>query len=50
LSEEEATQNLKDVPFDLRHYRCIVYEDSISGADRLQEGLRNTLKQELGGR
>jgi len=44
------TQNLKDVPFDLRHYRCIVYEDSISGADKLREGLGNTLKQELGER
>jgi len=42
------TQNMKDVPFDLRHYRCIIYEDSISGADKLREGLKKTLKQELG--
>lgn len=41
------TQNLKDLPFDLKHYRCIVYEDSISGADRLKEGLANTLKKEF---
>lgn len=39
------TQNLKDFPFDLKHYRCIVYEDSVAGAERLKEGLMNTLKK-----
>ncbi len=38
------TQDLKDVPFDLKHYRCIVYEDSVAGAEKLKEGLMNTLK------
>lgn len=42
------TQKLEDVPFDLRHYRCIVYKDSISGGEKLQYELRNTLKRELG--
>lgn len=37
------TQDLKDVPFDLRHYRCIDYEDSVAGAEKLNEGLMNTL-------
>lgn len=35
------TQNLNDIPFDLRHYRIIVYQDSISGSDKL----KNTLKE-----
>ncbi len=41
------TQNLDDVPFDLKHYRCIVYEDSISGAENLKEALKNTLREQL---
>lgn len=41
------TQELNDVPFDLRHYRCIVYEDSISGAEKLKEGIKSTLKEKL---
>ncbi|CAD6491672.1 MAG: hypothetical protein CHKLHMKO_00176 [Candidatus Argoarchaeum ethanivorans] len=39
------TQDLKDIPFDLKHYRCIVYEDSVAGAEKLKEGLMNTLKK-----
>ena len=39
------TQNLEDVPFDIRHYRCIVYQDSV---ERLEEGLRRTLHEVLG--
>jgi len=41
------TQNIDDVPFDLQHYRCLVYEDSISGAQTLEEKLKNTLKEQL---
>lgn len=37
------TQDINDVPFDLRHYRCLVYEDSIAGADKLKEGLLKTI-------
>lgn len=40
-------QDLKDVPFDLKHYRCIVYEDSVAGAEKLKEGLMNTLKNTI---
>lgn len=43
------TQNLEDVPFDLRHYRCIVYEDSIFGAQELKNRLKNTLKEQVNG-
>lgn len=39
------TQELKDVPFDLKPYRCIVYEDSVAGAEKLKEGLMNTVKK-----
>jgi len=39
------TQDLRDVPFDLEHYRCIVYEDSVAGAEKLKKGLMNTLKK-----
>ena len=42
------TQDLKDLPFDLKHYRCIVYEDSVAGGNKLNEGLKNTLKEVLG--
>ncbi|MBW9220912.1 hypothetical protein KKP91_01705 [Methanothermococcus sp. SCGC AD-155-M21] len=38
------TQNLEDVPFDIKHYRCIDYEDSVAGAEKLKERLTNTLK------
>lgn len=41
------TQDIDDMPFDLKHYRCIVYEDSISGAQTLEEKLKNTLKEQL---
>lgn len=41
------TQDIGDVPFDLRHYRCIVYEDSMAGAQVFEENLKNTLKEQL---
>lgn len=41
------TQNINDVPFDLRHFRCVVYEDSIAGADKLRDGLKSTIKKVL---
>lgn len=34
------TQDLKDIPFDLRHYRIIVYQDNISGSDKLKLTLK----------
>jgi hypothetical protein len=42
------TQDINDVPFDVKHYRCIVYKDTISGADELSDGLKKTLINELG--
>lgn len=44
------SQDLKDVPFDLKHYRCIVYEDSVAGAEKLEEGLKNTLEKIVRGK
>jgi hypothetical protein len=44
------TQNLRDIPFDVRHYRCIVYEDSIAGGETLKKGLQSTLERVLEGK
>jgi hypothetical protein len=41
------TQNVDDIPFDLRHHRYIVYENSIDGAEKLKEVLKNTLRGQL---
>ncbi|MBN2156659.1 MAG: hypothetical protein JW776_11515 [Candidatus Lokiarchaeota archaeon] len=37
------TQSIEDVPFDLRHLRCIVYEHNLRGAIKLKEQLRKTI-------
>lgn len=34
------TQSMDDVPFDLRHLHCIVYENSLSGAEELKDNLK----------
>lgn len=39
------TQNLSDIPFDLRHYRIIVYQDSISGAYKLKSTLKGFINE-----
>lgn len=36
-------QNIEDVPFDLRHFRFIIYEDSPDGDLNLRETLKGTL-------
>lgn len=41
------TQDMNDVPFDLRHRRCIVYEYSPRGCQRLEEQLSATAKAVL---
>jgi hypothetical protein len=41
------TQEIGDVPFDLKHYRCIVYQNSIAGASKLAQGLKGTIEQTL---
>lgn len=38
------TQNMDDVPFDLRHLRCIVYEYTPRGIQILETNLRNTIE------
>ena len=42
---EVCTQNLEDVPFDLRPYRIISYKPTISGAKALRTQLINTIKE-----
>lgn len=37
------TQDISDVPFDLRHYRCVVYEHTPRGCTKLVEDLANTI-------
>ena len=37
------TQSMEDVPFDLKHLRCIVYEYTPRGIATLEENLKNTI-------
>lgn len=39
------TQDMKYIPFDLRQFRCIVYEQSISGSNKLKEELTKTFNE-----
>lgn len=39
------TQNMKFVPFDLRQFRCITYEQSITGSKKLKKELIKTFKE-----
>lgn len=39
------TQDMNFVPFDLRQFRCVVYEQSINGSKRLKEELVKTFKE-----
>lgn len=38
------TQNMDDVPFDLRHFRCIVYKQSDSGLRQLKRTLIRSIQ------
>ena len=38
------TQSMRDVPFDLRHLRCIVYEFTPRGTYLLEQNLENTIR------
>jgi hypothetical protein len=40
-----VTQNIEDVPFDLRHLRCIVYSNSVEGYKQLQNKIAATLRR-----
>lgn len=39
------TQDMEYVPFDIRQFRCIVYEQSIEGVKNLQEELQKTFNE-----
>ena len=41
------TQSIEDVPFDLKHLRCIVYEYTPRGMQALEENLKNTVRNLL---
>jgi hypothetical protein len=41
------TRTLDDVPFDLRHLRCIIYSDTTRGATKLKDDLQRTLQSVL---
>jgi DNA-binding Lrp family transcriptional regulator len=41
------TQKIEDVPFDLRHIRCVTYKDDAKGREKLGESLFETLKNLL---
>jgi len=38
------TQTMDDVPFDLRHLRCIVYENTLKGGEQLRLALSNAVR------
>ena len=42
------TQSMDDVPFDLRHLRCIVYDYTPRGAQLLESNLQATIRNLLG--
>lgn len=44
------TQDIDDVPFDLRHFRIIVYQDSISGSDKLKSTLKGFINEQINGK
>jgi hypothetical protein len=41
------TQSMDDVPFDLRHLRCIVYDYTPRGVSTMETNLRNTISSIL---
>ena len=41
------TQNIDDIPFDLREFRHIEYSNTISGGSQLKENLKNHIRETL---
>jgi hypothetical protein len=39
------TRNLESLPFDLRHQRVIIYQDSAQGAEALRDALKKYISQ-----
>lgn len=42
------SQDIEDVPFDLRHLRCLIYRDSVSGFKKFERELYQTLGTVVG--
>jgi len=38
------TQNIDDVPFDLKHHRCVIYAHTPRGCSDLEERIKGTLR------
>lgn len=38
------TQDIEDVPFDLKHHRCVIYSYTPRGCTELQERIKGTLR------
>lgn len=41
------SQDIDDVPFDLKHRRCIIYKDSVAGGIKLRQTLTKTIENIL---
>jgi hypothetical protein len=41
------SQNIDDVPFDLRHLRYIIYQRTPNGLENFEKALYKTLKTEM---
>lgn len=39
------TQDVNDVPFDLKRFRCVTYQDNVDGFEHLAKGLEKTLRE-----
>lgn len=44
------TQSMEDVPFDLKHLRCIVYDYTLKSMEKFENKLKNTILHILSGR
>jgi hypothetical protein len=42
-----VTPDVNKLPFDIRHLRCIQYEDSLAGSEKLKTDLKLTVEQVL---
>ena len=41
------SQDIDDVPFDLQHHRCIIYEDTFAGGRVLKDKIKKTIENIL---
>lgn len=40
-------QDIEDIPFDLRHFRCILYTNDVEGTEKLSENLIRMLQHRM---